>query len=74
MATNILIVGGGLAGTIVANGLCRQLAVEMKSGQVGMKYGLLKIAPMVAKKAVTAATETTIIITLTIARQTPCKR
>ena len=25
MATKILIVGGGLGGTIVANGLCRQL-------------------------------------------------
>ena len=36
MATNILIVGGGLAGTIVANGLCRQLAGEMKSGEVSI--------------------------------------
>ena len=36
MASNILIVGGGLAGTIVANGLCRQLSEEMKSGQVSI--------------------------------------
>jgi len=32
MAKRILIVGGGLAGTIVANGLCRQLAGELASG------------------------------------------
>lgn len=31
---NILIVGGGLAGTIVANGLCRQLGKELRSGAV----------------------------------------
>ncbi|MBF0356112.1 MAG: NAD(P)/FAD-dependent oxidoreductase [Alphaproteobacteria bacterium] len=34
MAKNILIVGGGLAGTIVANGLCRQLAPQLRSGEV----------------------------------------
>jgi len=34
MAKNILIVGGGLAGTIVANGLCRQLRAELSSGAV----------------------------------------
>jgi len=32
MAKKILIVGGGLAGTIVANGLCRQLKDELASG------------------------------------------
>jgi len=36
MATNILIVGGGLAGTIVANGICRQLCDELKSGAVSI--------------------------------------
>ncbi len=34
MAKKILIVGGGLAGTIVANGLCRQLREEMSAGSV----------------------------------------
>jgi sulfide:quinone oxidoreductase len=34
MAKNVLIVGGGLAGTIVANGLCRQLREELASGGV----------------------------------------
>ena len=34
MAKKILIVGGGLAGTIVANGLCRQLREEIGSGGV----------------------------------------
>jgi sulfide:quinone oxidoreductase len=34
MARKILIVGGGLAGTIVANGLCRQLRDELGSGGV----------------------------------------
>jgi sulfide:quinone oxidoreductase len=34
MAKKILIVGGGLAGTIVANGLCRQLRDELASGSV----------------------------------------
>jgi sulfide:quinone oxidoreductase len=34
MATKILIVGGGLAGTIVANGLCRQLHAELASSAV----------------------------------------
>jgi sulfide:quinone oxidoreductase len=34
MATRILIVGGGLAGTIVANGLCRQLHDEIDAGGV----------------------------------------
>jgi sulfide:quinone oxidoreductase len=32
----ILIVGGGLAGTIVANGLCRQLREELASGSVAI--------------------------------------
>lgn len=32
MSRTILIVGGGLAGTIVANGLCRQLGAELRSG------------------------------------------
>ena len=36
MRKNILIVGGGLAGTIIANGLCRQLGSEMRSGAVGI--------------------------------------
>ncbi len=36
MAKKILIVGGGLAGTIVANGLCRQLREEMSSGSVAI--------------------------------------
>jgi len=34
MAKKILIVGGGLAGTIVGNGLCRQLREELSSGSV----------------------------------------
>ncbi len=34
MATRILIVGGGLSGTIVANGLCRKLTNQMASGDV----------------------------------------
>lgn len=36
MAKNILIVGGGLSGTIVANGLCRQLSKELRDGKVGI--------------------------------------
>ncbi len=36
MTTNILIVGGGLSGTIVANGLCRRLDAEMRRGQVAI--------------------------------------
>ncbi|MBL6946484.1 MAG: NAD(P)/FAD-dependent oxidoreductase [Rhodospirillales bacterium] len=36
MGTRILIVGGGLAGTIVANGLCRQLGEELRTGSVGI--------------------------------------
>jgi sulfide:quinone oxidoreductase len=36
MAKRILIVGGGLAGTIVANGLCRQLQEEMSTGAVSI--------------------------------------
>ena len=34
MAKHIVIVGGGLAGTIVANGLCRQLGAQLRSGEV----------------------------------------
>jgi sulfide:quinone oxidoreductase len=34
MAKKILIVGGGLAGTIVANGLCRQLREDLSAGTV----------------------------------------
>ncbi len=34
MAKRILIVGGGLSGTIVANGLCRKLSSQMASGDV----------------------------------------
>ncbi|TCS60622.1 NAD(P)/FAD-dependent oxidoreductase [Varunaivibrio sulfuroxidans] len=36
MSKKILIVGGGLAGTIIANGLCRQLGAELKSGAVSI--------------------------------------
>ena len=36
MAKKILIVGGGLAGTIVANGLCRQLREELSVGSVAI--------------------------------------
>ena len=36
MAKRILIVGGGLAGTIVANGLCRQLGPELKKGSLSI--------------------------------------
>ncbi|MBI5137778.1 MAG: NAD(P)/FAD-dependent oxidoreductase [Nitrospirae bacterium] len=36
MTTRILIVGGGLAGTIVANGLCRQLGRELAKGAVNI--------------------------------------
>lgn len=34
MSNNVLIVGGGLAGTIVANGLCRQLGTELNNGSI----------------------------------------
>jgi sulfide:quinone oxidoreductase len=34
MATRVLIVGGGLSGTIVANGLCRKLNSQISSGDV----------------------------------------
>ncbi|MDP6564033.1 MAG: FAD/NAD(P)-binding oxidoreductase [Alphaproteobacteria bacterium] len=36
MAKNVLIVGGGLSGTIVANGLCRQLGNEMRNNEVSI--------------------------------------
>jgi len=36
MTKQILIVGGGLAGTIVANGLCRQLASEIRGNDVAV--------------------------------------
>ena len=34
MAKKILIVGGCLAGTIIANGLCRQLGKELRANEV----------------------------------------
>jgi len=36
MSKKILIVGGGLAGTIIANGLCRQLGSELRSSEVSV--------------------------------------
>ena len=36
MAKKILIVGGGLAGTIIANGLCRQLGGELRGSEVSI--------------------------------------
>ena len=36
MGKKILIVGGGLAGTIIGNGLCRQLGKEMRSGEISI--------------------------------------
>ena len=36
MAKNVLIVGGGLSGTIVANGLCRQLGRELGNNEVSI--------------------------------------
>ena len=36
MRTKILILGGGLAGTIVANGLVRRLASEIRSGEAAI--------------------------------------
>lgn len=36
MSNRILIVGGGLAGTIIANGLCRQMGKQIKSGDVSI--------------------------------------
>lgn len=36
MAKKILIVGGGLAGTIIANGLCRSLGRRIKAGEVAI--------------------------------------
>ncbi len=36
MGNRILIVGGGLAGTIIANGLCRQLGRQLRSGNVSI--------------------------------------
>lgn len=36
MGKQILIVGGGLAGTIVANGLCRQLGEKLRDGGVSI--------------------------------------
>ncbi len=36
MAKRVLIVGGGLAGTIVANGLCRQIGNELRNGQASI--------------------------------------
>ena len=36
MTEKILIVGGGLAGTIIANGLCRQLGKELRANEVNI--------------------------------------
>ena len=36
MSKKILIVGGGLAGTIVANGLCRSIGLELRKGNVSI--------------------------------------
>ena len=36
MSNRILIVGGGLAGTIIANGLCRQLGKQLRSGEISI--------------------------------------
>jgi len=36
MSKKILIIGGGLAGTIIANGLCRQLGKQLSSGSVSI--------------------------------------
>jgi sulfide:quinone oxidoreductase len=36
MTKKVLIVGGGLAGTIVANGLCRQLSDEIRGNEVSI--------------------------------------
>lgn len=36
MSKKILIVGGGLAGTIIANGLCRQLGKQIKKGDISI--------------------------------------
>lgn len=36
MAKQIVIIGGGLSGTIVANGLCKQLADELRRGSVSI--------------------------------------
>ena len=36
MSKKILIVGGGLAGTIIANGLCRQLGAQLRTGAVSI--------------------------------------
>jgi sulfide:quinone oxidoreductase len=36
MGNKILIVGGGLAGTIIANGLCRQMSKQLKSGDISI--------------------------------------
>ena len=36
MTKKILIIGGGLAGTIIANGLCRQLGKELRANEVNI--------------------------------------
>jgi len=36
MSKKILIVGGGLAGTIIANGLCRHISTEIRKGDVSI--------------------------------------
>ena len=36
MGKKVLIVGGGLAGTIIANGLCRQMSKQLKTGDVSV--------------------------------------
>jgi len=36
MSKKILIVGGGLAGTIIANGLCRHIGPQLRTGEVSI--------------------------------------
>jgi len=36
MSKKILIVGGGLAGTIIANGVCRHIGAQLRKGDVSI--------------------------------------